>query len=46
VYELHGQNDSGDYLHIAHRREPDPSVVFHMRYMDAREKQWYRRNRD
>jgi len=23
VYELFGQNDSGDYLHIAYRREPE-----------------------
>jgi hypothetical protein len=45
VYELYGQNDSGDHLHIAYRREPDRWVVFHLRRMDAGEKQWYRRNR-
>ncbi len=31
VYELLGQTHSGDYFHIAYRREMEQEVVFHMR---------------
>ncbi|HEY6347682.1 MAG TPA: hypothetical protein VIY49_39830 [Bryobacteraceae bacterium] len=45
IYELYGRNYSGEYLHIAYRREEGRDVVFHMREMTRREKQMYRRNR-
>jgi hypothetical protein len=45
IYELYGRNCAGEYLHIAYRREADREVVFHMRAMTSREKQWYRRKR-
>jgi len=43
VYELYGQNFSGDYLHVAYRREDYEIVVFHMRQMTFREKQLFRK---
>lgn len=43
IYELYGRNYSGDYLHIAYRREKDREVVFHMRRMSLQEKRLYRR---
>jgi hypothetical protein len=45
VYELYGRNHTGEYLHVAYRREGDREVVFHMRAMSPREKQRYRKNR-
>ena len=42
VYELYGRNYAGEYLHIAHRREADRTVVFHIREMSLREKRRYR----
>jgi len=45
VSELFGRNYTGEYLHIAYRREGDREVVFHMRAMSFREKQRYRKNR-
>jgi hypothetical protein len=45
VYELYGRNYAGEYLHIAYRREAGRDVVFHIRAMSPREKQWYRKNR-
>lgn len=45
VYELYGRNCAGEYLHIAYRREVGREVVFHIRAMSPREKQWYRKNR-
>ncbi len=43
VYELLGQTHSGDYLHIAYRRELEQEVVFHMRRMTPAEKIRYRK---
>ena len=43
VYELYGRNYVGEYLHIAYRRDEDHEVVFHIRSMSPREKQWYRK---
>jgi len=43
VFELLGRNYTGDYLHVAYRREADREVVFHIRAMSPREKQKYRR---
>jgi hypothetical protein len=45
VYELFGRNYAGEYLHVAYRREPGRDVVFHMRAMNPREKQRFRKNR-
>lgn len=45
VYELFGQNDAGEYLHIAYHRTGDRTVVFHMRAMTAREKKLFRKLR-
>jgi hypothetical protein len=45
VYELYGRNYAGEYLHIAYRREPERDVVFHMRAMNPREKQRFRKSR-
>lgn len=43
VYELLGQTHSGNYLHIAYRRELDRDIVFHMRAMSPAERSWYRK---
>ena len=43
IYELLGQTHTGEYLHIAYRREPEHDVVFHMRQMTANEKSRYRK---
>ena len=43
IYELLGRNHSGDYLHIAYRREPDDDIVFHIRTMTPAEKIRYRK---
>lgn len=45
VYELYGRNSTGEYLHVAYRREGDREVVFHMRAMTPREKHRYWKNR-
>jgi len=44
VYELYGRNSTGEYLHVAYRREGDREVVFHMRAMTPSEKHRYRKN--
>lgn len=43
IYELLGRTHSGDYLHIAYRRQPERDVVFHMRGMSEGEKSMYRK---
>ena len=43
IYELLGRTHSGEYLHLAYRREPDQVVVFHMRTMTPAEKNRYRK---
>lgn len=43
LYELYGQNYAGDYLHIVYRREHGRTTVFHIRRMNQREKEYYRR---
>lgn len=44
VYELLGQNLSGDYLHIVSRVLPDGRLrVFHMTRMTERQKRRYQR---
>jgi hypothetical protein len=43
VYEIHGRNFAGDYLHIAYRRVKSKAIVFHMRRMASREKEMFRR---
>ena len=43
IYELLGRTHTGEYLHIAYRREPEHDVVFHMRQMTANEKSRYRK---
>ena len=45
VYELFGKNYAGEDLHVAYRREEDREIVFHIRAMNLREKQMYRKNR-
>ena len=43
IYELLGRTHSGEYLHIAYRREPEKIVVFLMRSMTPAEKTRYRK---
>ena len=44
VYELLGQNLSGDYLHVLYRLLPDGRVrVFHMSRMTERQRRRYQR---
>ena len=43
IYELYGRNYTGEYLHIAYRRDGNQEVVFHMREMRPREKRRYRK---
>ena len=44
VYEVYGRNHTGDYLHIAFRKEGPRTIVFHIRRMDDQEK-WYYKER-
>ena len=43
VYELLGRTHSGEYLHVAYRREQKQEVVFPMRAMTPAEKISYRK---
>ena len=43
IYELLGRTHSGEYLHVAYRREPNQDVVFHMRAMTSAERIRYRK---
>lgn len=45
IYELLGRNFTGDYLHVAYRKEESQITVFHMRRMTAPEKRLYSRQR-
>ena len=42
VYEFYGRNFTGQYWHIAYRREARRTVVFHIRAMTLREKRRFR----
>ena len=45
ICELYGRNFTGDYLHVAYRKEGERYTVFHMRRMTDRERQMYRKHR-
>ncbi len=45
VYELFGRNFAGDYLHIVYRREGDRNIIFHIKGMSSRQKEYYKRHR-
>jgi len=43
IYELLGQNSTGDYIHAAYRRDGDWFTVFHMREMTSQERRRFKK---